>query len=140
MFTYLPTCLPISQCLERHVMSSARVWSTWRYVLFHCYAMSCYVMLCYVAHRSCRTVTLSVRYVMLLCYVMWRTDHVGPSQTGMLPCFILYSIRKIAKCQYICARDVWWCQVHSSHISANHETLLNYNKNNNNSKHWGKSH
>ena len=33
----------------------------------------------------------------------------------------------IAKCQYNCTRNVLWCQVHSSHIHSNHETL-NYNK------------
>ena len=33
----------------------------------------------------------------------------------------------IAKCQYNCTRNVLWCQVHSSHIHANHKTSWNYN-------------
>ena len=33
----------------------------------------------------------------------------------------------IAKCQYSCTRNVLWCQTQSSHIHANHKTLLNYN-------------
>ena len=37
----------------------------------------------------------------------------------------------IAKCQCNCTRNVLWCQVHSSHIHANHKTSLHYN----NSKH-----
>ena len=38
----------------------------------------------------------------------------------------------IVMCLYSCTSNVLWCQVHSSHILANHKTL-NYN-----SKHWGK--
>ena len=34
----------------------------------------------------------------------------------------------IAKCQYSCIRNVSWCQVHSSHIQANHKTSLDCNK------------
>ena len=30
----------------------------------------------------------------------------------------------IAKCQYNCTRNVLWCQVHLSHIHANHKTSL----------------
>ena len=29
----------------------------------------------------------------------------------------------IAECDYICTRNVLWCQEHSSHIHDNHETL-----------------
>ena len=39
----------------------------------------------------------------------------------------------IAKCQYNCARNVLWCQVHSPCIHSNHKTI-NYN----NSKQTGK--
>ena len=39
----------------------------------------------------------------------------------------------IAKCQYSCSKNVLWCQVHSSHIHANHKTSLKHNN-----KHPGK--
>ena len=40
----------------------------------------------------------------------------------------------LAKCRYICTRNVSWCQVHSSHIHASHKTKLHYSS----SKHQNK--
>ena len=80
-----------------------------------------------------------LRYVML-CYAMLCGARIMPDRL-ILVCYVIwyYTIEYnfIAKCQYNCTRNVLWCQVHSSHIYAKHETLLNYSKNNNNSKHWG---
>ena len=52
------------------------------------------------------------------------------SECGLLPGFqplnntMQYNF--VVECPYNCTRNILWCQVHSSHIHSNHETL-NYN-------------
>ena len=39
-----------------------------------------------------------------------------------------WSSTLFSKCQYNCTRNVLWCQVHSSHIHANHKASVNYSE------------
>ena len=68
-------------------------------------------------------------------FVRWVRYRLGSSKDVSIATGVIVQYSFVARCQYLCARNVLWCQVRSSHIQANHETSL-YNNNNNN-KRWG---